>query len=76
MSDSPYAKVRTGPHTTVYKHRLEAEQKIGRKLKPGEIVHHKNNDGYDNKKSNLEVTTISKNKIESDKFHAKKKGKK
>jgi hypothetical protein len=74
MSDSPYAKVRVGPNKTVYKHRLEYEKEHG-KLKPGQIVHHKDNNGYNNKLSNLEATTISKNKKESDKFYKNKRKK-
>lgn len=42
-----------GRHT----HRLVAEQKIGRKLKPGEIVHHIDGDIHNNSPENLEVMT-------------------
>lgn len=39
----------------VYEHRVIAEQIIGRRLEPGEIVHHKNGKRWDNRVENLEV---------------------
>lgn len=38
-----------------YEHRLVAEQKISRRLLPGEQVHHKNENKQDNRPENLEV---------------------
>lgn len=38
-------------------HRLVAEQMLGRKLKRGEVVHHKNGDTTDDRPENLEVMT-------------------
>ncbi|MGQ4911862.1 MAG: HNH endonuclease [Candidatus Thorarchaeota archaeon] len=36
-------------------HRWKAEKKLGRRLKPGEVVHHKNRLKTDNRYSNIEV---------------------
>ncbi|MHA1769306.1 MAG: HNH endonuclease [Candidatus Thorarchaeota archaeon] len=36
-------------------HRWKAEKKLGRKLKPGEVVHHRNRFKTDNRYSNIEV---------------------
>lgn len=38
-----------------YEHRIEAEKKIGRRLRRGEIVHHKNENKQDNCHENLDV---------------------
>ena len=38
-----------------YVHRWMAEKKLGRKLFPGEIVHHKNRKKWDNRPENLVV---------------------
>lgn len=48
----------------VYEHRLVAETKIGRALRPGEQVHHKNHDKTDNRPENLEVVTIQEHRLE------------
>jgi HNH endonuclease len=36
-------------------HRSVLEQKLGRTLKPGEVVHHRNEDKHDNRPENLEA---------------------
>ena len=38
-------------------HRVVAEQKLGRPLAPGEIVHHKDGDKWNNSPDNLDVMT-------------------
>ena len=42
-------------YKTVYLHRIVAEQSIGRKLRPGEIVHHLDEDKSNNSPENLVV---------------------
>lgn len=39
----------------IAEHRLVMEQKLGRYLKPEEVVHHKNTDSMDNRPDNLEL---------------------
>ena len=42
-----------------HQHRVVAEEVLGRPLKTGEIVHHKDNDGHNNNPDNLQITTQS-----------------
>jgi len=49
-------------------HRWAAEKRLGRKLRQGEVVHHKNRDKTDNRAENL---WVFKNQIEHDMIHKK-----
>lgn len=57
-----YVLIRVGKHHHLadvrgyaYEHRLVAEQKLGRWLRPGELVHHQNDDKTDNRPENIVV---------------------
>ncbi len=55
-------------------HRHVAERKLGRKLRKGEVVHHKNRDKTDNRRSNLQVFKSQKSHHASHKKSKKKTG--
>jgi hypothetical protein len=50
-----YILINTGPGRRRFEHQIVAERMLGRLLKPGEIVHHKNGNKGDNSPENLEV---------------------
>jgi len=56
-------------------HRWAAEKKLGRKLKRGEVVHHKNRNKQDNRRSNLWVFSSQAEHDAAHKKDAKKHGK-
>lgn len=53
--------------TVIYRngteHRFVMEKILGRKLKQGEVVHHINGDGLDNRTENLQVMTYREHSI-------------
>lgn len=51
-----------GSGSRVYEHRLVAEKKLGRRIKPEEVVHHINGIKHDNRPENLFVTTASEHR--------------
>jgi hypothetical protein len=55
-------------------HRSVAELKLGRKLKTGEVVHHKNRNKLDNSFNNLSVFSSQQKHWEAHKKDAKKHG--
>jgi len=54
-----YKKIKLKDGTTRDEHRLVMEEHLGRKLSRNEIVHHKNDDRFDNRIENLELMSRS-----------------
>lgn len=46
-----------------YEHRVIMEKKLGRKLDTGEIVHHLNHDGLDNREKNLQLMSALEHQL-------------
>lgn len=53
-----YVRYTAGKHLGRYEHQLVLEGKLRRRLRKGEVVHHKNGNGRDNRPSNLQLTTV------------------
>ena len=57
--DTPYVLEKTAPGKWRLQHRLIIERELGRSLDRNEIVHHKDGDGTNNERSNLELMSRS-----------------
>lgn len=64
---APYIMIRANGKTN-YLHRCVWEKANGRKLRAGEVVHHKNGDKRDNRPENLEVVS---SRAEHSKLHGR-----
>jgi hypothetical protein len=57
ITPSGYVEYTRGPHKGRLVHVVMIEQELGRRLAPGEEVHHKDEVRHNNERSNLELLT-------------------
>ena len=54
-----YRQIKIAEHVWEFEHRLVAEAMLGRRLRPEEVVHHRNHNKADNRPENLQVFSTS-----------------
>jgi len=57
IDEMGYVKIRVGPGQYRREHRIVMEKKLGKPLKPTELIHHINENRADNQKENLKLMT-------------------
>lgn len=71
LKPSGYLEITRGANKGRPEHRVIAERMLGRKLMPGEVVHHKDRNRSNNDPSNLEVMTLAEHTSMHRKEHTK-----